>query len=189
MSNTKIILYDCEYIYKILFELKDILNLDLINFEKKIKLDLFIKNSENFIVITKKNYLDIKNQIILSKLPLSIDKVIEKINLGILKYNFYSQSNLQMNEYSLDLNSREISYNNKVEKLTEQEIKILSYLRVAEAPIKVNKLQKDIWGFKEDLETHTVETHIHRLRKKIFNTFKDKDLIISTRDGYKLKKN
>ena len=94
-----------------------------------------------------------------------------------------------MNEYSLDLNSREISYNNKVEKLTEQEIKILSYLRVAEAPIKVNKLQKDIWGFKEDLETHTVETHIHRLRKKIFNTFKDKDLIISTRDGYKLKKN
>ncbi len=169
--------------------MKDILNLDLINFEKKKELDLFIKNSENFIVITKKNYLDIKNQIILSKLPLSIDKVIEKINLGILKYNFYSQSNLQMNEYSLDLNSREISYNNKVEKLTEQEIKILSYLRVAEAPIKVNKLQKDIWGFKEDLETHTVETHIHRLRKKIFNTFKDKDLIISTRDGYKLKKN
>ena len=169
--------------------MKDILNLDLINFEKKKELDLFIKNSENFIVITKKNYLDIKNQIILSKLPLSIDKVIEKINLGILKYNFYSQSNLQMNEYSLDLNSREISHNNKVEKLTEQEIKILSYLRVAEAPIKVNKLQKDIWGFKEDLETHTVETHIHRLRKKIFNTFKDKDLIISTRDGYKLKKN
>ena len=186
MNQTKIILYDCIYIYNILKEINDIFKFDLIYIEKRKDLDDKIKDFENFIIVTKTSYFDFKNQIILNELPQSIEKIIERINLGILKYNFYSKSNIELNKYLLNLNSKEISFNKKIERLTEQEIKILVYLRDAKKPISVSKLQKDIWGFNENLETHTVETHIHRLRKKILNAFDDEKLIISTPKGYKI---
>ncbi len=167
-------------------ELNNFLNFNLINIENKNDLNSCIKGSDNFIIITKKDYSDFKNQVVLSGVPLSLGKLIEKINLGILKYNFSLQSNIKLDKYLLNLNSRELSYNNKIEKLTEQEVKILTYLKAIKEPVNVDKLQREIWGFKDDLETHTVETHIHRLRKKISNTFDDKNLIISTRKGYKL---
>ena len=127
------------------------------------------------------------DQIILNNLPLKLDKIIEKINLAILKKNFASKSNIKIGEYSLDFNSREIFLQKKKLKLTEQEIKIIIYLEKINEPVKVNKLQKDIWGYSEDLETHTVETHIHRLRKKFENFFNDKKIILSTKQGYQLK--
>ena len=127
------------------------------------------------------------DQIILNNLPLKLDKIIEKINLAILKKNFASKSNIKIGEYFLDFNSREIFLQKKKLKLTEQEIKIIIYLEKINEPVKVNKLQKDIWGYSEDLETHTVETHIHRLRKKFENFFNDKKIILSTKQGYQLK--
>ena len=127
------------------------------------------------------------DQIILNNLPSKLDKIIEKINLAILKKNFASKSNIKIGEYSLDFNSREIFLQKKKLKLTEQEIKIIIYLEKINEPVKVNKLQKDIWGYSEDLETHTVETHIHRLRKKFENFFNDKKIILSTKQGYQLK--
>ena len=127
------------------------------------------------------------DQIILNNLPSKLDKIIEKINLAILKKNFASKSNIKIGEYSLDFNSREIFLQKKKLKLTEQEIKIIIYLEKINEPVKVDKLQKDIWGYSEDLETHTVETHIHRLRKKFENFFNDKKIILSTKQGYQLK--
>ena len=133
---------------------------------------------------TEKNQND---RIILNNLPSKLDKIIEKINLAILKKNFASKSNIKIGEYSLDFNSREIFLQKKKLKLTEQEIKIIIYLEKINEPVKVDKLQKDIWGYSEDLETHTVETHIHRLRKKFENFFNDKKIILSTKQGYQLK--
>ena len=136
----------------------------------------------------RKNMTENQNdQIILNNLPSKLDKIIEKINLAILKKNFASKSNIKIGEYSLDFNSREIFLQKKKLKLTEQEIKIIIYLEKINEPVKVDKLQKDIWGYSEDLETHTVETHIHRLRKKFENFFNDKKIILSTKQGYRLK--
>ena len=136
----------------------------------------------------QKNIKENQNdQIILNNLPSKLDKIIEKINLAILKKNFASKSNIKIGEYSLDFNSREIFLQKKKLKLTEQEIKIIIYLEKINEPVKVDKLQKDIWGYSEDLETHTVETHIHRLRKKFENFFNDKKIILSTKQGYQLK--
>ena len=136
----------------------------------------------------RKNMTENQNdQIILNNLPSKLDKIIEKINLAILKKNFASKSNIKIGEYSLDFNSREIFLQKKKLKLTEQEIKIIIYLEKIKEPVKVDKLQKDIWGYSEDLETHTVETHIHRLRKKFENFFNDKKIILSTKQGYQLK--
>jgi len=72
-------------------------------------------------------------------------------------------------------------------KLTEKEISSIIYLSKAKKPVKVNELQSNVWGYHADLETHTVETHIYRLRKKILTTFKDNNFIQSTIDGNQVK--
>ena len=77
--------------------------------------------------------------------------------------------------------------NNKNLKLTEKEINTITYLSKSEKPVSINELQEKVWSYQSDIETHTVETHIYRLRKKILNTFNDKDFIISEKNGYQIK--
>ena len=72
-------------------------------------------------------------------------------------------------------------------KLTEKEINTISYLSKSEKPVSIDELQEKVWSYQSDIETHTVETHIYRLRKKILNTFNDKDFIISEKNGYQIK--
>ena len=72
-------------------------------------------------------------------------------------------------------------------KLTEKETDILVFLNSSKKPKTINELQKKVWGHNSQLETHTVETHIYRLRKKILNSFQDKSLISSTKNGYYIK--
>ncbi len=184
MNNTKIILYDCFDIYKILNELNEFLKFDLVNITNQNSLTSYIKNIDLYLIIQKRKELDDKNLIVLEQLPIKIEKLVEKINLGILKNNFNSKSNIKIDKYLLNINSREIYYENKKVKLTEQEVKILMYLVKFKVPVKVDNLEKDIWGYNENLETHTVETHIHRLRKKFIDTFNDNDFILSTKKGY-----
>tara|TARA_Y100000389_G_scaffold175836_1_gene186901 strand:- start:2372 stop:2935 length:564 start_codon:yes stop_codon:yes gene_type:complete len=184
MNNTKIILYDCLDIYKILEEINDIFKLSLISIENKKELESYIKNLDTYLVITKLKKFDNKNKLQLNDLPIKLEKLIEKINLGILKNNFKEKSKVNIKNYLLDTNSREIFYKGKSIKLTEQEVKILLYLMKYKTPISIGRLQKDIWDYGEGLETHTVETHIHRLRKKFTDIFDDSKLILSTKNGY-----
>ena len=185
MSNTKIILYDCLDIYKILHEISDITNFELENAKNENDLNNIIKNYNTFIIIGKKK-TNFPNQIILSNLPIKLNDLIEKINLEILKINYSQKSNINIGKYIINLNSREISLNDKSIKLTEQEIKLLVYLLKSNDKIKVEKLQKEIWKYNSNLETHTVETHIHRLRKKMYENFDDNEFIISNKNGYKI---
>jgi len=69
-------------------------------------------------------------------------------------------------------------------KLTEKEIEIILYLKETKTKHEVSDLQKNIWGYSPDMETHTVETHIYRLRKKISNKFNDQNFILSQQNGY-----
>ena len=77
--------------------------------------------------------------------------------------------------------------NNIKLKLTEKEINTITYLSKSDKPVSIDELQKKVWSYQSDIETHTVETHIYRLRKKILNTFNDKDFIISEKNGYQIK--
>ena len=72
-------------------------------------------------------------------------------------------------------------------KLTEKEINTITYLSKSDKPVSTDELQEKVWSYQSDIETHTVETHIYRLRKKILNTFNDKDFIISEKNGYQIK--
>ena len=168
-------------------ELNDIFKLDLINFDNEIELDFYIENLDSYLIISKKEMQNYKNQIILNDLPLNLDKLVERINLNILKNSFSLKSNVKIGKYLLNINSKEIHYENKKAKLTEQEVKILMYLVKSKEAIKIERLEKDIWGYNEELETHTVETHIHRLRKKFINLFDDKNFILSSKNGYLIK--
>ena len=95
-------------------------------------------------------------------------------------------NNISIGKYSINFNSRIISHNNVSQPLTEKELKIIDFLNKSKKPVKVNELQFKVWGHKSNLETHTVETHIHRLRKKINEIFKDENFIKSSKSGYYL---
>ena len=112
--------------------------------------------------------------------------LIEKININLLKLKYSYQSNFQIKEYKLDLNSRVISFDKKDLRLTEREIEIILFLNSKDKPQSIDVLQKEVWGYSENLETHTVETHVYRLRKKINETFDDSNFLVSSKDGYKI---
>ena len=76
--------------------------------------------------------------------------------------------------------------NNTRLKLTEKEINTITYLSKSNKPVSIEELQEKVWSYQSDMETHTVETHIYRLRKKILNTFKDNEFIISKKNGYQI---
>ncbi len=186
MNNPKLLIYNSEVLFDIFDELKDFLNFNLINMKKEDFLDLSLNESENYLILTKTN-LKISNQLIVNEYPIKFTKLLEKINTEFLKKKFNKQSNIKVANYIIDINSRQISLNNLSLKLTEKEVNTILYLSKNDE-VTIDELQERVWRYQIDLETHTVETHIHRLRKKIREKFKDKNLIVSTKNGYQIKK-
>ena len=121
---------------------------------------------------------------IINQFPIEITKLVENINIKFLKKNFNRQSEINLGVYKLNLNSRKIFNKDKNLNLTEREINILLFLNRAKKPVKISQLQTEVWGHNSKLETHTVETHIYRLRTKINKTFKDNNFILSSKQGY-----
>ena len=152
-------------------------------FINKIKLE----KKNIFFLCQKNNKVDISHNYNIFKYPINIYNLIEKINIQLIKYKYNFQSKIRVKNYSLDLNSRTISIENKSLKLTEREMEIILFLNDCKTPQKINDLQNKVWSYSSELETHTVETHIYRLRKKISNSFQDEHFIISTDNGYFIK--
>jgi hypothetical protein len=187
VSNQNLIIYKFKSLYHILEELSLDLNFKITLVDSVNSLKEKVQNQNNHLIISNKKYLDIGNQFVLDNLPINILKLIEKINIEFLKIQFNSQSEVKVNQYIIDLNSREMLMNNTKLKLTEKEIDIITYLSKSNKPISIDELQQNVWSYQSDIETHTVETHIYRLRKKILNTFDDNDFIISKKNGYQIK--
>ena len=118
--------------------------------------------------------------------PIRLNKLIEKINIAFLKLNFNQQSEKKIGKYSIDINSRELKFNKSSLKLTEKECDLIIYLFEAKKPISIKNLQLSVWGHQSKLETHTVETHIYRLRKKMNEVFGDENFIINNDNGYSI---
>jgi len=186
MNNQNLIIYENDILYDVFYEIADQLQFSIIKLNKKdlIKFNTFKNNS--FLFITEKKIPNISNQIILNKLPLNIFKFIEKLNIEFLRFEFNKQSNVKISIYTFDFNSREMIYQNHKLKLTEKEIDSIIYLFKMKKPVNVRELQQKVWGYQSDLETHTVETHIYRLRKKILKKFNDTQFIKSTDSGYQI---
>jgi len=186
MNTHNLVIYELDELYKIFEEIKKDINF---NFEKINKQELLnLKSNSNCLVLTKKEIPKLNNQIIFNKFPISIFKILEKINIEFIKKNFQEQSEILIGNYIFNKNSREMSSNVNKLKLTEKEINSIIYLLKSNKPVKIRELQSNVWGYQSQLETHTVETHIYRLRKKISKVFKDKNFILSKDDGYEINK-
>ena len=183
-----LLIYKYNALYHILEEVDFDFNFKINFVDNENSLNKKIKNLDNYLILSNKKYLNSSNFIVLNNLPINIFKLIEKINIEFLKLQFSNQSEVKLNDYTINLNSREmIAYNTKV-KLTEKEINTIIYLSKSSKPVDTDELQKKVWSYKTDIETHTVETHIYRLRKKILNTFNDSKFIMSKKNGYQINK-
>jgi len=190
MQNVFIINFNS--LYEILDEIKENLSFKIIkfeneeDFEKKFDLDrldyLVISKTDHKLLpninITDKNFLGFND------LPLSFKKLLELINIKLIKLKFNQQSKITIKGYELNLNSKFFSKGSLKLKLTEKEIEIILYLNDKKIKHDVADLQKNIWNYATNMETHTVETHIYRLRKKISDLFKDEKFILSHKNGY-----
>ena len=186
MHKQILIIFKFKSLFKIINELENELNFDVIEVSKEIDLTDKLLKFNNSLIVTQKKGVDKSNQLILNQLPIKFSKLLEKINIEFLKLQFNEKSKIDIGKYKIDLNSRYLISSDQKLKLTEKEADIIIYLYKSNLPVKINQLQKEVWGFKSKLETHTVETHIYRLRKKILEIFKDNDFIISKRNGYKI---
>ena len=195
MINQNIFIINFRALYEVLYEIKHDLLFDIKNYDNE---DSLLKNQnlnlKNSLIISKsyKNLLSIKdlskaNFFDLNLLPMSLTKLIELINIQLIKLKFNNQSKINIRDYELNLNSKFISKNDLNLKLTEKEIGIILYLNESNNDHQVHDLQKNIWGYSADMETHTVETHIYRLRKKIADKFNDENFILSGQNGYFIK--
>ena len=187
MSIQNLIIYKFIPLFDILEELSLDLNFKISLIEDENFLNQEIKNYNNYLVVSKKKYPNVINQFVLENKPIKILKLIEKINIEFLKIKFNSQSHVNVKKYTIDLNSREMLFQDIKLKLTEKEINTIKYLSNSNQPVDIDELQKMVWNYQSDIETHTVETHIYRLRKKILNTFNDNEFIVSKKNGYQIK--
>ena len=182
MTFPNILIYNLPVLYNIFNELSDDLDYKFFNVSlNELPKYNYILSKETLIISSKK--LKYKNHIILDKKPITITKILEQINLSLLKNKFKKNSSSQIGKYLLDINSRNLLLKNQKIKLTEKEINILLFLKEKKNS-SIKELQKNVWGYKEDLETHTVETHIHRLKKKIKEKFGDKKFLLRRKEGY-----
>ena len=190
MSKSAVYILNFKVLYNIISEIKNFFNFDLLDFdnEKDLLNEQKKRGDRSFIVLTKGNLnntlIDKKQIIKIENYPFNFFSLIEKINSNLLMQQYDFQSNINIKEYTLDLNSRVVSSKNNKLKLTEREIEIILFLKKHKNPININVLQKEVWGYAEDSETHTVETHVYRLRKKIKKTFDDQNFIQSDKKGY-----
>ena len=192
MQNVFIINFNS--LYEILDEIKENLFFKVIKLENENSIkNKFHLDMTNSLIISKaghdlllnKNITD-KNLLNFNGSPISLNKLLELINIKLMKLKFSYQAKININDYELNLNSKFLSKNGLNLKLTEKETEIILYLHETKKNRDVADLKKNIWRYSVGMETHTVETHIYRLRKKILKNFDDKNFLVSQKDGYQI---
>ena len=181
MLSQKLHIFNIPELDKIITEIKDYCNYEINYFQKKKKLIKNIEQDEKFlensvILVQEKDLssltslVDAKQINCIKKIPIKISDLIDQINTKLIQQNYLAQSNITINDYILNVNSRILKKKNNELILTEREIDIIIFLKKQKNPAKIDILQKEVWKYVDDLETHTVETHVYRLRKKIKDT-------------------
>ena len=183
--SKKLVIFQHKELFNILSEIKENFDFELEFCDKEKRLALLENdNSINCLVLCNKKISNLNNQLTIDNFPLNINDLNQILNINFLKTKFMEQSQINLGIYNLDLNSRILQKNEIELELTEKESSILVFLKQSKEPVKINLLQEKVWGYNSDLETHTVETHIYRLRKKIFDKFSDNEFILSNKKGY-----
>ena len=150
-------------------------------------LEKLLKDSEKIKILAsntsekKKNYF---NDII--SLPVKISDLNQIVENSVIKKNFNKNSSILIKQYKLDKNEKKLIKDKNYVLLTEKEIQLLELFLDNKKPVSKNKILKEVWKYSTSADTHTVETHIYRLRKKIKSKFLDENFILNNKDGYLL---
>ena len=121
---------------------------------------------------------------------ITIPSTVIEINRSILecitKFKFFNNSSIRIKKYTLNKNEKKLEKEKKFITLTEKEINLLELLLKTSLPLTKKNILEKVWKYSPDADTHTVETHIYRLRKKVNNKFLDDNFILNNKDGYSL---
>ena len=118
------------------------------------------------------------------KLPTTIDEINDIIEGSVVKNEFAKNSSISIKDYILDKNEKKLIKNNKAIILTEKEVQLLEVLLSKKKAVSKDDILTLVWQYSAESDTHTVETHIYRLRKKISEKFLDKNFIQNDKEGY-----
>ena len=185
MNSRILIIYEYQILYQVFNEISESLNFEIVQSNEKDLKEFNFDQKNNYLIISEKKIEGVKNSLILDNLPIKFEKLIEIINIKFLKNKFLDQSDVKIGKYNLDLNSRKISFGNKSLNLTERETNLIIFIK-DKKNVTVKELQKKVWDYSPDLDTHTVETHIYRLRKKMRETFGNESFILNINNGYSI---
>ena len=119
-------------------------------------------------------------------LPVKISDLNQIVENAVIKKNFIKNSSILIKQYKLDKNEKKLIKDKNYILLTEKEIQLLELFLDSKKPISKNIILKEVWKYSTSADTHTVETHIYRLRKKIKTKFEDENFILNNKDGYLL---
>ena len=119
-------------------------------------------------------------------MPTTVKDINFTIENSIAKKKFLTNSSIKIKGYILDKNEKKLVNNRKFVLLTEKEIQLLELFLNNTKPINRNKILNQVWRYSKEADTHTVETHIYRLRKKVKSEFEDENFILNEKDGYTL---
>ena len=183
MSSKNLIIFNSPFLFEILKEIEENLNFKIEQYDDQKSNQIDFSELKNYLVISDKTN-NIKDCKILT-IPKKIDKILEQINIWFLSNKFSTQSNIKIGNYFLNLNSRQITKDDNELNLTEKETELILYI-MENKIVSLKDLQREVWKHASELETHTVETHIYRLRKKFFEKFKDDEFIKHDKKGYYL---
>tara|TARA_B100001989_G_scaffold141465_1_gene100525 strand:+ start:2640 stop:3200 length:561 start_codon:yes stop_codon:yes gene_type:complete len=185
MNPKILIIFEYQILFEILDEIHKSLNFKLVKCNKNEYKNIQFDPKIDYLVISRKKMSGVKNLLVLEDKIIKLDKLLEIININFLKNKFFKQSNIKIGKYNLDLNSRIISLKDKNLDLTERETNLIIFI-YERKKVTVKDLQKSVWDYSPDLETHTVETHIYRLRKKMNEVFNDENFILNNNNGYSI---
>jgi len=205
--NSKLLIFGSKNFNNSINEVKEYLNFSLIFFDFSTK--SYLIDSSISAIIVDSQALDLVNESAINKihnkpillletlmnnkqcnynakilLPASIDDLTIKITNTITAFKFLNNSALKINKYILDKNEKKLIKENNYISVTEREVQLIELLFNKKKPLTKNYILKKIWNYSDNVDTHTVETHIYRLRKKIYNKFNDEKFILNLDKGY-----
>jgi len=145
-----------------------------------------IENSNSLKIFASSNKKSSNNYDAFLELPSSLKEFNIVVENVAAKKIFIKNSSIKIKEYLLNKNEKKLTKNNNEIILTDKEIQLLELLLNVKKPISKDKILSSVWNYSSDADTHTVETHIYRLRKKINDKFLDENFIVNKKDGYSL---
>ena len=120
------------------------------------------------------------------ELPTTLKEINSVVENTVAKKRFNKNSSIEIKNYLLNKNEKKLSKLNQFITLTEKEVQLLELFLNNKKPISKDNILSSVWNYSSDADTHTVETHIYRLRKKVTDKFMDEKFILNNKDGYYL---